>query len=128
MARKVMTDYHFVTEAQFHAFCAQWFNNNYHMNRMQLFTVNNNPSDRLSPRLRVIEGTKQKAMGLIAGVSDMVFIGNGFVSFIELKLPDGTQQENQHDFQLKVLALGHVYYLIHTFEQFRDLIDQLVNI
>ena len=115
------------SEEQFQSACCIWFWNTYHSERMRLFAVNNNPSTLLSGKMQQREGAKQRGLGIVAGVSDLVFIGDGFVYFIELKLPTGTQQDNQKEFEQVVRSLCHRYIIIRTISEFKELIYKLLS-
>ena len=47
------------------------------------------------------------ATGLPKGTSDLMFIGNGFVAFIETKAPKGRATDDQLNFLARMRALGH---------------------
>ena len=58
-------------------------------------------------------GALFKAMGVIAGVADFVFIFNGGkVVFVELKAGKGGQTDSQKWFEKVVTGLGFEYYLL----------------
>lgn len=56
------------------------------------------------------------------GVSDVVVVLKNKTLYIEFKTETGTQSDEQKDFQKTVTNLGHEYYLIRSFEQFKELI------
>lgn len=47
------------------------------------------------------------ATGLPKGTSDLMFVGKGFVAFIETKAPNGRATEDQLNFLARMHALGH---------------------
>lgn len=55
------------SEAAFQQECVIWFHNTYPNLRGLLFMVNNNSSSKR-------EGAFKKALGLVAGVSDLIFL------------------------------------------------------
>jgi len=74
-----------------------------------------------------ITGANAKALGVVAGVSDLEFIGeNGVTWFIELKVPGGRQSEDQKEFQSKLEERGHKYIIIFSFEEFKRFIFKQV--
>lgn len=83
-----------------------------------LFHVQNKARNR-------IEGAKFKAMGVVAGVSDLILIGNGRVVFVELKTGSGSQSADQREFERKVQARGHMYVVIRDEAAFRNLVAAL---
>lgn len=108
-----------MTEEQLQAQCFQWHWNNYHSERRMLHCNNNNSSDR-------IEGNKNKAVGVVAGVADMeLTIDGGGTVFIEMKLPGKKQSEEQIDFMKKVRERGHIYIVIFSFEDFKNFIKKV---
>lgn len=102
-------------EEQLQAKCFQWFHNTYHEHRQMLHCNNNNSHN-------AIAGNKNKALGVVPGVSDLELTLQGYVLYIEMKTPIGSQSQEQIDFQKKVLALGHAYLIVRTFERFKELI------
>jgi hypothetical protein len=48
-----------------------------------------------------------KVMGLPKGFSDLLFVGDGFVAFIETKTPYGIATEDQENFLARMRSLGH---------------------
>ena len=58
-------------------------------------------------------GAKLKAMGVMAGVADLIILTNQpAIVFIELKTKKGRQQPTQKVFQDKVESLGFDYHII----------------
>lgn len=47
------------------------------------------------------------ASGLPKGTSDLLFIGNGYVTWIEVKTPQGRPSREQEKFIEKMRSLGH---------------------
>lgn len=104
------------SEARLQAECHQWHWNEDEFKpfRRLLFTVNNNAHNR-------IKGAINKAVGVVPGVSDMVYLAFG-VHCIELKKPGERQSPEQRDFQAKATAQGHQYHLVRSLEEFKQLI------
>jgi hypothetical protein len=122
-----------LNEEQFQAACYEWWHNTYARQPQyakRLFCVDNNVSHRVKGLARVAEGNRKQAVGVVAGVSDMIFIGKGFIAFIELKMEKGVLGKEQLEFRLQVLELGHQYYVIRydgTIVDFQILIKNLIN-
>ena len=111
----------FKTEQQFQAACSAWFWNEYPGWRRMLHCNMNNSADRVA-------GNKAKAVGVVKGVSDLELIANGgVVWFIELKLPGKKQSEEQIDFETKVRARGHNYVILETLDEFKNLVNFIIN-
>lgn len=109
-----------MNESQMHSECFIWFWNNYVEHRQMLIHVDNNSHN-------AVEGNKKKAMGVVKGASDFILILNRMVMFIELKLPSGSQSKEQVAFEQKVAKRGHVYIIIFSFEEFKNLICQVIG-
>lgn len=63
-------------------------------------------------------GSLLKAMGMLAGVPDLVFVmPNGQAAFIELKTPTGEVREEQIEFQRRVRANGCAYATCRSFDE-----------
>lgn len=114
-------DVRFAVESQLQEACTKWFWNVIgEPYRRMLFHVNNNSTGS-------VRGAQNRSLGVVRGVSDLVFISFGETIFIELKLPGQTQSEEQIDFERKVLERGHRYILCHSFEGFKNLIYTEIN-
>lgn len=88
--------------------------NNYPNEQKLLFMVHNNPKNK-------IEGAMLKSQGLVAGVSDMIYLNpNGTAYFIEIKTPTGTQQTNQKEWQKLIESFGYTYILIRSLKDFKN--------
>lgn len=99
-----------------------WYNNTFclkhHNPRNLIFAVPNGGTRNIREALAL------KNTGVLSGVSDLIVIHNGKVLFIEVKLPNGKQSPSQLDFEQRVKELGFDYYLIRTFEQFKNIIHE----
>jgi hypothetical protein len=58
-----------------------------------------------------------KATGVLAGVSDLVFIYSGAVVFIEVKTESGRQSDTQKEFERKISEHGLTYILARSAEE-----------
>lgn len=61
-------------------------------------------------------GRRLKAMGTRAGVSDLVFIRNGAVLFLELKRHAGRQSASQVEFQQAAERAGAEYVVAYSLD------------
>jgi hypothetical protein len=100
-------------QLQSQSFTHLW--NNYPELRGRVFTINNNSENR-------IKGSINKALGVIAGVSDMVMLIRQSVIWIEWKVESGRQSKQQIEFQKLVESLGMEYHIVRTQEEFIDLV------
>ncbi len=101
-----------ITELQLQSMCCTWFWNILIGERQMLHANDNNSYNK-------IEGARKKALGVVRGISDLEFIDDGKVWFIELKLPGEKQLPEQIEFQKKVEERGHNYIIIYSFEEFK---------
>lgn len=111
-----------ITESRLQSECYTWFHNNYPEQRGLLFMVHNTPRNK-------IDGAKLKAMGMVAGVSDMVYLtsnleGHGAI-MLEFKLPGQYQSMEQKDWMERVRQSGYLYMVITSLDQFQRIIFNL---
>jgi hypothetical protein len=101
-----------MTEAQLQAQIFQYHWNNLPTERGLLFHVNNKARN-------AIEGAKFKAMGVIAGVSDLIYLKPGGIPIlIELKVDNATQSKEQIKWELNVKLAGYKYQVCRSLEDF----------
>lgn len=109
----------FKSEIQMQAWCCTWFWNTYKWTdeaRMLHCNMNNS--------FNSIAGSTAKAMGVVAGVSDVEFVDWKIMWFLEFKMPGGIQSEEQIEFQDRVERRGHQYLIIYSAEQFMKFIHK----
>ncbi|WP_461039997.1 VRR-NUC domain-containing protein [Spirosoma harenae] len=105
------------TEARLQQECYLWHHQNYPAERGLLFTVDNNATD-------AIKGVVRKAVGRVAGVSDMIYLSpEGCPVLIEFKLPKGRQSVEQMAWQTLVERNHHYYRVIRSLAEFQELIQ-----
>ena len=96
--------------------CVKWFRLQYP--NLVIFAVPNGGSRNL------YEAKNMKESGTLAGVADLVVVGNGGkVLFVEMKAGKNKQEDSQVLFQNKVEKLGHKYIICRSKEQFMKEID-----
>lgn len=103
--------------------CFEWYHNKYisETNRKRLFAVTNNSTNK-------VEGNKNKALGVVAGISDMIFVAPlGVVFFIEFKTLTGVHGDEQKVFRDLCRNDEHNYITIRTEEQFKKFIHGLLG-
>jgi hypothetical protein len=106
-----------ITEAYLQAQCFQHHWNTRPNERGLLFMVHNNPRN-------AVDGARLRAMGLIKGVSDMIYLRpNRHPLCIEFKLPDGVQSKAQKEWQKTVEAIGCEYVIVHTIKEFEQVLN-----
>ena len=96
--------------------CVKWFRLQYP--NLVIFAVPNGGSRNL------YEAKNMKESGTLAGVADLVIVGNGGkVLFVEMKAGKNKQEDSQILFQNKVEKLGHKYIICRSREQFMKEVD-----
>ena len=96
--------------------CVKWFRLQYP--NLVIFAVPNGGSRNL------YEAKNMKESGTLAGVADLVIVGNGGrVLFVEMKAGRNKQEDSQVLFQNKVEKLGHKYIICRSREQFMKEVD-----
>lgn len=68
----------------------------------------------------------RKAVGLVAGVSDTIFLWRGKAHLIEFKTPTGRQSAKQKEWQEKAEAQGFSYHIVRSLEDFKQLIEGII--
>lgn len=106
------TKQHTMSESQLQASIFQWHWNNISAERGLLFHVNNKARN-------AIEGNRFKAMGVIAGVSDLIYLKpGGKPMLIELKTDIGSQSHEQRKWEIAVKAAGYSYHICRSLADF----------
>ena len=96
--------------------CVKWFRLQYP--NLVIFAVPNGGSRNL------YEAKNMKESGTLAGVADLVIVGNGGkVLFVEMKAGKNKQEDSQVLFQKNVEKLGHKYIICRSKEQFMKEVD-----
>lgn len=61
---------------------------------------------------------KKTNIGVVSGVSDLIFLHNEKVFFIEVKTPTGKQSPKQKKWEDKVKKAGYEYFVVRNLEEF----------
>jgi hypothetical protein len=110
-----------MTHDQLQAKCFQHHWNHYPNERGMLFAVRNNAVNK-------IRGNQDKAIGVVAGVSDLIYISrDGCVIGIEFKVGADSQKAAQRDFQTRLEERGGRYEIVSSFEQFQALVEEVAR-
>lgn len=97
-----------VTEEQLQASIFQWHWNNRPEERGLLFHCQQKARN-------AIEGNRFKALGVVAGVSDLIYLKpGGNPVLMELKTETGTQSQVQKDWEVRVKQAGYEYVIIRS--------------
>jgi hypothetical protein len=103
-------------EFKLQAQCFRYHWNERPQERGRLFTVNNNSGGKF-------EGAIMKAMGVVAGVADMMYLSDAGLIALEFKTPTGRQSPVQKQWQETIEAAGYRYVIIRTFEEFKQTLN-----
>lgn len=104
-------------ESKLQQACVKWFRLQYPNDI--IFSVPNGGSRN------AIEAIRLKAEGVLSGCSDLIVLKSNKVVFIEMKFGKGKQTESQLEFEAKVKSKGFEYYLVNSFELFREIVVSL---
>jgi hypothetical protein len=100
------------SESRLQSECYLHFWNSNPALRKRLFCVHNNPKDKR-------DGAILKALGMVAGVSDMIYLRDNLPPLcLEFKTSIGTQQPEQKEWQRVAESTGATYLLIRSMEDF----------
>jgi len=105
-----------MTESKLQTDCFKWAWNERPETRGLLCYNLNNSRNR-------IDGARNKALGLIAGRSDMVLYWQGRAVMLEFKQPGGIQSRKQKEWEQLVRAHGFDYHIIKDFNQFKEVVQ-----
>lgn len=108
------------SESQIQAECVMWLWNTHPETRGLFFAVTNNSE-------HVARAMQRKAVGLVSGVSDTIFLWECETYLIEFKTPTGRQSKNQIEWQSKVTTQGFQYFVVRSLEQFQELIKSIIT-
>ena len=103
-------------EFKLQAECFRYHWNERPQERGRLFTVNNNSGGKF-------EGAIMKAMGVVAGVADMMYLSDAGLIALEFKTPTGRQSPAQKEWQAVIEVVGYRYVIIRTFEEFKQTLN-----
>jgi hypothetical protein len=62
-------------------------------------------------------------MGVVPGVADMMYLSDTGLIAIEFKTITGRQSDVQKRWQAVIEAAGYRYYIIRSFEQFKETLN-----
>lgn len=107
------------SEAHLQSLCTKWFRKEYPEQWYRLFLIFNNPPNGAMASLL-------KSMGLQKGVSDQLYFTPGLkLHWIEYKIDNRRQSEDQKEFEKLVTEYGCGYSVIRNEDEFILLIKKL---
>jgi len=75
----------------------------------------------------VKDGQKQKAMGMVGGVSDLIYFKNDILTGIEVKFPGSAHNKDhiqiQYNWGKKITDEGGQYFIVTTLKGFWEIIN-----
>lgn len=100
--------------------CYLWFHNTYPEYRGLLnYNLNNSAN--------VLQGKKNKSMGLQKGRADMVFYFEGKAYMLEMKTLNGYQSLKQKQWQQAIECAGFKYFIIKTLKMFKYVVNNIIE-
>jgi hypothetical protein len=78
--------------------------------------VNNNSDNK-------VRAVINQSMGVVPGVADMMYLSDTGLIAIEFKTITGRQSEVQKRWQETIEAAGYRYYIVRSFEQFKETLN-----
>lgn len=109
-----------MTEQQLQAACVKWLWNEHPETRGLFFAVNNNSE-------HVARAMNRKAVGMVAGVSDTIFLWRGVAYLIEFKTETGKQSSKQKQWQETVKTHDFLYFVVRSEYQFKKVIGDIIS-
>lgn len=109
------------SEDQIQFECYMWFHNQFPELRGLLFAVPNGGARS------ALQGKIFKMTGVVAGVSDMLFMHKGKTYCFELKNKFGTQSDKQKWWQSIVQVEGFNYHIVRSLDEFKNHINRIIN-
>jgi hypothetical protein len=97
--------------------CKQWLDKSGLWSRLLIFHVANERKGSIGAVMHF------KRLGVRPGVADWLVFSPGRAVAIELKDDKGEQGANQEIFQKKWEAIGNLYFLVRTLEEFQGVVQ-----
>lgn len=73
-----------------------------------------------------VDGAQNKAMGLIAGRSDMVLYWKSIAYMFEFKTEIGKQSSTQKEWQKTIENQGFKYYIVRNLIEFKEILKTIL--
>lgn len=119
-------------EAKIQADSFRWFWEQYPQYRGLLFAVTNQNerSGDISKNAQLISGAMRKALGLVAGVSDLIMLipRNGFHGLcLECKTAIGRQSPQQKEWETNVMSQSYLYSIFRSVDDFKRIVTKYLG-
>lgn len=124
---------HTMSESAIQMSCVQWLWNTHEVTRGLYVAIPNENSRSVyeSKKQQLMSGSIRKNMGVTAGCADTaLFMSRGgfHALFIEFKTDIGRQSDAQKLFQQNVEAQGYKYIIVRSLEQFKQEMENYLNL
>lgn len=121
-----------ISEAFIQQEIVTYFNNKYCLNIYEkpliIFSVPNGISIPIPPKDKARVLDQLKKLGMRNGISDLIIQGAcGRIVNVEVKNDTGVQSDSQKEIEAKINALGGVYILVHSLEEFQQKISEHID-
>lgn len=109
-----------LSEAKIQSTCVTWLWNERPETRGCFFSVTNNSE-------HIARAMQRKALGLIPGVADTIFIWNGKIYAIEFKTESGKQSARQIWWEGIARKQGAEYFIVRDLDGFKEIINDITH-
>jgi len=109
------------TEKALQQACFTWFHNTYPAFRGTMWMTHNQATNRK-------QGAILKGMGMVAGVSDLLWLHRGVLHALELKTDIGKQSSNQMQWCECIEAQGATYDIVRSLDEFKSIVNAYIRI
>ena len=106
-------------EAKLQSKCVVWLWNERPQTRMCFVLVDNNATN-------MVATMQKRSIGLVKGAADAFFYCKKKIYFFEFKYGYNAQSAAQREFEKVARIHSSGYFLVYSFENFCDLIDQIL--
>ncbi len=107
----------FQTERDLQRSCFKFYRESYPSKMMRFIMIKNTS-------VGYKQGIFNKLDGVVAGVSDSIFLSDGKVAFLEFKTKIGIQSQAQKDFENECKRLNLDYLIIRSLEAFKEFLNK----
>jgi len=109
-----------MSESKNQSNCVKWLWNEHPETRGCFFAVNNNSE-------HIARAMQRKAIGLVKGVSDTIFLWKSKAYLIEFKTDAGRQSPEQKRWETAVTKQGFQYFIIRSLKEFKELMSSILK-
>lgn len=107
--------------------CFLWAFNERPQTRQLMFSSTNNLSTQLDAKGSMAKMSQLKALGVVKGVTDLVFFWSGRLFGMDIKIGRDKFSKEQNEFVSKLRENGGNGFEIRSLEQFKEEIDCILT-